>query len=87
MALPESLPATREAWHRLAEHVLAAAQYAATGDIGLVPAPGGFATHQRLTEPARDIPRNEVLITGPPTAPMQTCTMCCVGCSMPAPRT
>ena len=44
MALPDSLLTTREAWHRLAEHVLAAARYAATGDIGLVPAPGGFAT-------------------------------------------
>jgi hypothetical protein len=40
----DSLPATREALHQLAEHVLAAAQYAATGDIALVAAPGGFAT-------------------------------------------
>lgn len=40
----DTLPATREALHQLAEHVLAAARYAATGDIGLVPAPGGFAT-------------------------------------------
>ncbi len=41
---PETLLATREAWHRLAEHVLAAARHAVTGRIGLVPAPGGFAT-------------------------------------------
>lgn len=42
--VPDSLPATRDALHRLAEHVLAPARYAATGHIGLVPAPGGFAT-------------------------------------------
>lgn len=42
--LPDTLPATRDALHRLAEHVLAASRYAATGHIGLVPAPGGFAT-------------------------------------------
>ncbi|MGQ0719290.1 MAG: hypothetical protein ACT4NP_18640 [Pseudonocardiales bacterium] len=44
MAVPDSLPNTRDALHRLAEHVLAASRYAATGHIGLVPAPGGFAT-------------------------------------------
>ena len=48
MALLDSLPATREAWHRLAEHVLAAAQYAATDHIGLVPAPGGFASPSKI---------------------------------------
>src|SRR5216684_2401986 len=41
---PAHLAATRAAWHRVAEHVLAAARYAATGHIGLVPAPGGFRT-------------------------------------------
>jgi hypothetical protein len=30
--------------HRVAEHVLAAARYAATGRIGLMPSPGGFRT-------------------------------------------
>jgi hypothetical protein len=44
MTVPDALPATRDAWHRVAEHVLSAARYAATGHIGLVPAPGGFAT-------------------------------------------
>lgn len=47
----DTLPATREALHQLAEHVLAAARYSATGDIGLVPAPGGFATPPFGTEP------------------------------------
>lgn len=35
---------TRTAWHTLAERVLAPARHAATGRIGLRPAPGGFAT-------------------------------------------
>ena len=38
------LAATRESWHRLAEHVLAAGQFAAAGTIRLRVAPGGFAT-------------------------------------------
>jgi len=38
------LAATRAGWHRVAEHVLAAALYRATGTIGLVPSPGGFRT-------------------------------------------
>jgi hypothetical protein len=41
---PATLAGTRDAWHRLAEHVLSPARYAATGRIGLRPAPGGFAT-------------------------------------------
>jgi hypothetical protein len=44
MTVPDALPATRDSWHRLAEHVLSAARHAVTGRIGLVPAPGGFAT-------------------------------------------
>jgi hypothetical protein len=36
--------ATRDSWHRLAEHVLAPARYRATGHIGLRAAPGGFGT-------------------------------------------
>src|SRR5437763_603953 len=41
MALPDSLPATRQAWHQVAEHVLAAARCAMRGHIGLVPARRG----------------------------------------------
>jgi hypothetical protein len=41
---PGRLAATRDAWHRIAEHVLAAGRYAATKEITLAPAPGGFAT-------------------------------------------
>jgi hypothetical protein len=41
---PARLAATRDGLHRVAEHVLAAARYAASGEIGLVPSPGGFRT-------------------------------------------
>ena len=41
--------ATRTAWHTLAERVLAPARHAATGRIGLRPAPGGFATPEFAT--------------------------------------
>ena len=36
--------ATREAWHRVAEHVLAGGQLAAAGTIRLRPVPGGLGT-------------------------------------------
>jgi hypothetical protein len=39
-----TLVATRESWHRVAEHVLAAGQFAAEGDIRLRAWSGGFAT-------------------------------------------
>jgi hypothetical protein len=42
--LPPSYASTRESLHRLAEHVLSPARYAASGKIGLRSAPGGFAT-------------------------------------------
>jgi hypothetical protein len=35
---------TRDSWHRLAEHVLAAGQFSAAGTIRLRPYPGGFST-------------------------------------------
>jgi hypothetical protein len=34
---PHRLAATRDGLHRVAEHVLAAARYAASGEIGLIP--------------------------------------------------
>lgn len=40
----DRLAATRDGLHRVAEHVLAAARYAASGEIGLAPSPGGFRT-------------------------------------------
>jgi enamine deaminase RidA (YjgF/YER057c/UK114 family) len=41
---PARLAVTRGGLHRVAEHVLAAGLCAASGEIGLVPAPGGFRT-------------------------------------------
>jgi hypothetical protein len=41
---PARLAVTRAGLHQVAEHVLAAARYAATGRIGLMPSPGGFRT-------------------------------------------
>jgi hypothetical protein len=38
------LASTRTGLHRVAEHILTSALYRATGDIGLVPSPGGFRT-------------------------------------------
>lgn len=43
-SLPPNLSRTREALHRVAEHVVSPARYAVTGRIGLRPAPGGFST-------------------------------------------
>lgn len=43
--IPSStLTRTRAGWHRVAEHVLAAGQFAAAGTIRLHPVPGGIAT-------------------------------------------
>src|SRR3982751_4937590 len=39
-----TLAQTRESWHRVAEHVLAAGQFAAEGTIRLRPCPGGIVT-------------------------------------------
>jgi hypothetical protein len=41
---PARLAVTRAGLHRVAEHVLAAARYAETGRIGLMPSLGGFRT-------------------------------------------
>jgi len=42
--VPARYEETRQALHAVAEHVLAAGRYVAVGRIGLVVAPGGFAT-------------------------------------------
>jgi hypothetical protein len=47
---PAKLAATRDGWHRVAEQVLAAGQYADTGEITLRPAPGGFQTTHHLAD-------------------------------------
>ena len=40
----DELRATRESLHRAAEHLLSAARKRATGEITLVPGPGGVRT-------------------------------------------
>src|SRR5215470_19425093 len=42
--LPARLGATRAGLHQVAEHILAAALHAETGEIALMPFPGGFRT-------------------------------------------
>ncbi|MDQ2750242.1 MAG: hypothetical protein M3Y44_12075 [Actinomycetota bacterium] len=44
----DELPATRDALHQVAEHVLAAAQFAQSGDVRLAHVPGGFTTYSEL---------------------------------------
>src|SRR5690349_7165712 len=46
MTLTQSsaLAGTRDSWHRVAEHVLAAGQFAAAGTVRLRVSPGGFST-------------------------------------------
>ena len=42
--LPARLAVTRAGLHQVAEHILAAALHAETGEIALMPSPGGFRT-------------------------------------------
>ena len=42
--IPARLAATRTGLHQVAEHILAAALHAETGEIALMPSPGGFRT-------------------------------------------
>ena len=42
--MPARLAATRAGLHQVAEHILAAALHAETGEIALMPSPGGFRT-------------------------------------------
>src|SRR3954452_22036851 len=44
LTTPQVLAETRDSWHRVGEHVLAAGQFAAEGTIRLRPCPGGFVT-------------------------------------------
>jgi hypothetical protein len=50
---PATLATTRDSWHRVAEHVLAAGQYADTAEISLRPVPGGFQTTHPLSDGRR----------------------------------
>ena len=62
---PARLAATRDRLHRVAEHILAAARYAASGEIGLVPSPGAPA---QVYEPATPLDLDEPLMIDPGAA-------------------
>jgi hypothetical protein len=65
--LPDAalLAATRDGWHRVAEHVLAAGEYADTGKISLRPVPGGFQTRQPLADGRQlSVVGTELVVTG-----------------------
>jgi hypothetical protein len=70
------LAKTRDSWHRVAEHVLAAGQYADTGKIGLHPVPGGFQTRLPLRDGRQlSVINTELIVdesTGRRSAPLTT---------------
>lgn len=62
---PIALGRTRESWHSVAEHVLAAARYAAERRIGLVATPAGFGMPAGTTpRSARVAGRDLVVLEG-----------------------
>ncbi|MGY1693688.1 hypothetical protein ACI780_02160 [Geodermatophilus sp. SYSU D00814] len=58
------LAATRESWHRVAEHVLAAGQFAAAGTIRLRAWPGGLATTVGLGDRQLAVVGGGLVVTG-----------------------
>ncbi len=62
---PARLAATRAGWHRVAEHMLAAALYRATGHDGLVRSPGGFRAPSLGTDARfRAMDGTELVVSG-----------------------
>ncbi|MDQ1641068.1 MAG: hypothetical protein QOJ90_419 [Actinomycetota bacterium] len=59
------LTATRLSLHQVAEHVLAAARKRATGEIGLLAAPGGFATPPLPDGRVIGVRGTDIVVTGP----------------------
>src|SRR3954468_5148193 len=64
----DELTATRDALHQVAEHVLAAAQFAQTGDIRLAFVPGGFVTYSELPGQRRIMVIGDHLVVADPAA-------------------
>ena len=73
---PDELTATRDGLHQVAEHVLAAAQFAQTGDIRLAYTPGGFTTYAELRDQRRVMVIADKLVVVDPvgrrSAPLRT---------------
>ncbi len=62
---PARLAATRAGWHRVAEHMPAAALYRATGHNGLVRSPGGFRAPSFGTDGrSRAVDGSELVVSG-----------------------
>ncbi len=62
---PARLAATRAGWHRVAEHMPAAALYRATGHTGLVRSPGGFRAPSFGTDGrSRAVDGSELVVSG-----------------------
>jgi hypothetical protein len=59
--LPSAFPATRDALHAVAEHVVAAARYRVDGHIGLRPTPGGFGTSELGNGEAVRVEGNDIV--------------------------
>lgn len=62
-----ALVRTRESWHAVAEHVLAAARYRAEHAIGLVVVPGGFGTPTYGDGQSARVVECDVIVTRPET--------------------
>jgi len=65
LTAPQALASTREAWHRVAEHVLAAGQYADAGTIRLRPYPGGIGTVRGVAGRQLAVVGNELVVLEP----------------------
>jgi hypothetical protein len=67
MTLPtaQHLAQTRNSWHRVAEHVLAAGQFEAAGTIRLRPYPGGMCTVRGVGGNQLAVVGDELVVLGP----------------------
>jgi len=62
---PDVLVATRDSLHRAAEHLLAATRKRSTGEITLVPAPGGVRTPPLADGTVVELDGGDVVVRGP----------------------
>jgi len=62
---PDVLVATRDSLHRAAEHLLAAARKRSTGEITLVPSPGGVRTPPLADGTVLELDGGDVVVRGP----------------------
>ncbi|HET9945927.1 MAG TPA: hypothetical protein VFR56_09755 [Actinomycetes bacterium] len=65
MPAPDVLVATRDSLHRAAEHLLAAARKRSTGEITLVPSPGGVRTPPLADGTVVELDGGDVVVRGP----------------------